>query len=183
MNLQQLERDIEPFIRINDNSAATGALSPTDAKQMQAMGSTIVRKHVDFFSTFFATSLSEINRTLTLEDIKGSYQYSFRDIHDATNCFDMVVSQVVDGKRAIAVGALVLLVFLQKGNRNSSMSSDEAEAAIHTIAHLAYSYRRDLIQEFIQVGQELRRKDSRKRWLRSLALLTIGIVIVWLIFK
>lgn len=182
MDFEQLERDIAPFAHINSQAAATGALSPSDQEKLQALGVSIAKKHIDFFATFFATSLFEIDHDPHLEQTE-SRGYSFKDVDDAANCFEMTIVQVVDQPRARAVGMAVLLVFLQRCNRNPSISIEEANALVRTIAQLAHGYRYELFQEFVQHGQELLRQDSKKRWTKILVIAAISALVIWLITK
>jgi K+-sensing histidine kinase KdpD len=74
-------------------------------------------------------------------------------------------------------------MFLKKSNQISSITPEEADALVRTTARLAYGYRQELIQEFVQNGQELMRQDSRNRLTKFLVLAAVAALVIWFIAK
>lgn len=182
-HFQELQRDIAPFADLNDRATATGALEPSERAALLAMAPVIVRKHIDFFAAFFVTSLTELDSGLRLQASNGSFEYAFRDKDEAANAAEMAVRQVLDERVAASISLLLLLAFLKRSNRNAGLTTEEAQAAIRTVARLAHEYRMGLAQAFVQEGLSLQRRDAQRKWAGRAAVVIVGLVAGWYLFK
>jgi hypothetical protein len=181
--LTEILADVAGFQEINDRSEAGNNLSAADRDALLRMAPSIVRKHIEFFTAFFATWLTELDPTLEMQATDGSYVYAFQDTNDAADAAEMVIGQVLNEALASTVSVGMLMAFLWRYNRALSVTEDEAGALIRTIARMAYGYRSSTFAAFVAEGRSLLRQDALNRWFRRGAVAGLGLLAVWAAFK
>ncbi len=156
----ELEQDIAIFSEINNRAGSNGALTPSDRADLVQLAPAIVRKHIEFFASFYVACLSKVSPGFSEPVVDGSDEYSFHNGDDAANAIKIAIRQVLDAPLTLSICGLLLMLFLKESNKNAGFTTEEAEASIRTIARLSYAHRVSLIREFIDEGLVLQKRDA-----------------------
>jgi len=172
--------DLNGFMPLNSKSLETE--DPADIRATAQAAWVLVRKHADTFAEYLASRLEG-----TFQVNSSNVQFEFRDEDDARETIKMSLMQSADEQRAKAAAIMASNIMLYDLQYPSMYSNGEDDiAATFVIAHGSHSWKMHVAQMMRDDAQIMARNFPRTpipSWLPKLALVAVGFVISWLVFK
>ena len=174
----ELDHDLVPFIQLHETVLAAG-MNPSRKVQIASTAQVVARKHSAALATIFGLWLEELVPGLQFRSLAQGTEFSFSDSEDATAAASMAINQTGDAPVSVATAMGLVMAYLHRGGHILTMTDEEANATIRSVARLVYSHRQRVVHQFISEGETLLRADRRRAvlpWVIGLAVLAF---VIW----